>query len=114
MTYRPDLIGLSYWTKDVDPLETLEWLHATTGYGRGRIYIDEFGATEGQQAERFAAYVPAYWEWGVPIVNAWLWKQTWCGGNMGLFRQQQPCAGRVSWGDPTEGYYVLRDLNEGR
>lgn len=114
LRYRPDLIGLSYWTKGVDPVETLKWLRATTGYGPGRVYIDELGATEGQQAERFASYIPALWEWGTPIVNVWLWKQTWCDSNMGLWKQQQPCAGKVAWGDPTDGYYVIRELNEGR
>ena len=113
LKHRPDLIGLSYWSKGTDPVETLDWLRSVTGYGRGRIYIDELGATEGQQAERFASYIPAYWEWGAPVVNVWLWKQTWCDGNMGLWKQSQPCAGKVTWGDPTDGYYVLQELNSG-
>jgi hypothetical protein len=110
LTYRPDLIGLSYWSKGSDPVETLEWLRDVTGYGPGRIYIDELGAIESQQADRFASYIPDFWEWGAPVVNVWLWKQTWCDGNMGLFKQQQPCAGRVSWGEPTDGYYAISEL----
>jgi hypothetical protein len=116
LEHRPDFIGLSYWSKGSDPRVTLDWIRDVTGYPPHRIYIDEFGADEDRQAERFAEYIPAFWEWGVRVVNIWMWRQTWCDErcNLGLWKQVQPCAGKVAWGDPTDGYYVIRELNEGR
>jgi len=114
LKHRPDFIGLSYWLKGSDPIETLDWIRSITGYPQRRIYIDEFGANEGNQKQRFADYIPAFWEWGVRTVNVWLWKQTWCAvpasSNKGLWKQKQPCLGKVSWTEPTDGYYVLMDL----
>jgi hypothetical protein len=110
---RPDLIGLSYWTNGHDPVETLDWLRSVTNYPGSRIYINEFGADESRQARRFSEYIPAFWEWGVRTINIWMWRQTWCdeNHNKGLWKQAQPCDGKVEWGDPTDGYYVVRDLN---
>jgi hypothetical protein len=113
MMHRPDLIGASYWLKSVDPVEVLQWLSDTTGYPPARIYIDEFGAEQNKQAERFASYIPEFWEFGIKIVNLWMWRQPWCDNNLGLWKQLQPCSGRVAWGDPTDGYYVARELNGG-
>jgi len=112
MKNKPDLIGLSYWLKGHDPAETLDWLQGVTQYPRYRIYIDEVGGIEGRdQAQRLADYIPAFWEWGVKVVNVWMWRQTWhdSGINRGLW-QQLTTEGRVEWGEPTDGYWVLQDL----
>jgi hypothetical protein len=116
ITSRPDLLLLSYWLKGYDPGLTINWLTEVTGYPPQRIVIDELGGIEGvDQASRIADYVPAFWGLGVRTVNVWLWRQTWHdpGKNRGLWKQITT-EGRVEWGDPTDGYYVLRDLNEGR
>ena len=114
LEHRPDFIGLSYWLKGSDPIETLQWISDTTGYPPHRIYIDELGSNESSQAQRFSDYIPAIWEWGVRTINIWLWRQTWCAvpvtANKGLWKQLQPCDGKVVFGEPTDGLEVLRRM----
>jgi len=114
LEHKPDLIGLSYWRKGYDPIETLDWLQETTGYPRYRIYIDELGTGNVDlQAQRYRDYVTAFWDWGVRVVNIWLWKQTWCeygGKQYGMWYQQQPCDGKVEFLGQTPGLEVLQDL----
>ena len=111
MKHRPDLIGLSYWRGEEDPTPTLEWLESVTGYPPARIYVDEVGATEGKQAERLRRFIPKIWEFGVKIINVWMWRQTWCGDkNHGMWQQLQPCEGRVIFGDQTDGLQVIQDF----
>ena len=114
LKHRPDFIGLSYWLKGVDPVETLDWIRDTTGYPPYRIYIDELGANESSQVQRFNDYIPAFWGWGVRTVNIWLWRQTWCAdpvkSNKGLWKQVQPCEGKVVFGEPTAGLGALLEL----
>jgi hypothetical protein len=112
MESKPDFIGLSYWSKGYDPRETLDWLRETTGYPPYRIYIDELGAPENQQVQRYSEYIPVLWDWGVRLICIWNWKTTWCdSNNMGLWKQVQPCNGKVVFGEPTDGYYELQRLN---
>lgn len=112
MKHKPDFIGLSYWRHGYDPVDTLNWLVEITGYPRSRIYIDEFGSDEWEQPERFSSYIPVFWDWGVRLVNVWMWKTTWCDSkNKGLWQQEQPCSGKVTFGEPTAGLSVLQELN---
>jgi len=115
LQHRPDLIGLSYWNKGDDPFETLDWLTSVTGYPARRIYIDEFGSmTTSKQVQRYSEYIPAFWDYGIKIVNIWMWKQTWCATdpdkNLGVWEQKQPCDGKVVFGEPTDGFYELQQL----
>ena len=114
LEHRPDFIGLSYWLKGHDPIETLQWISDTTGYPPHRIYIDEIGSNELGQSARFYDYVPTLWDWGVRTINVWMWKQTWCAvpvkANKGLWKQKQPCFGRVEFTEPTDGLIELRRL----
>ena len=117
LKHRPDFIGLSYWLREYDPIETLDWIRDTTGYPPYRIYIDELGANENKQVQRFTDYIPVLWDWGIRTINIWMWKQTWCAvpvhANKGLWEQQQPCLGRVIFTEPTAGLAVLEGiLNE--
>jgi hypothetical protein len=112
LKHRPDLIGLSYWMRGLDPRETLDWLRGVTHYPPSRIYIDEFGGDEWEQEERFEDYVPLFHEWGIKVVCIWMWKQTWCDPehNRGLWQQAQPCQGKPVFTDPTAGYYALQAI----
>ena len=117
MDHPPDFIGLSYWLKGKDPRETLDWIVEQTGYEPNRIYIDEIGANESQQVQRFHDYIPMIWDWGVRTQNIWMWKQTWSAvpikANKGLWKQKQPCVGKVEFTEPTDGYYELQRLMGG-
>ena len=108
----PDLVGISYWMQGSDPVEVLEWVREATGYPKHRMYIDEFGGKEDRQAQRFSEYIPVFWEYGIDLVCIWMYKQTWCDekSQLGIWRQAQPCAGKVVFTEPTDGYWILMDL----
>lgn len=112
LAFPPDLLGISYWKKGVDPIEILDWYQETTGYPRSRFYIDEFGAKISNQVQRFEDYIPKFWEWGINTVNIWLYKETMCDDNpRSLWEQVQPCQpGNVEFLVPSDGYYKLREL----
>lgn len=114
LEYRPDFIGASIYVKGHDPIECLEWLSEVTGYPPSRIYVDEMGTAEHNQVELYGEYIPAIFDWGAPIINIWMWKQTWCDPkrNFGLWKQTLPCLGKVLFGEPTDGYYSLQKLME--
>lgn len=109
---QPDYAGISYWHTGVDPAEILDWYRQATAYPKHRMYIDEFGGEESRQVQRFNDYLPAFRAWGINLINVWMWKQTWCDSrNLGLWKQSQPCVGKVTFTEPTEGYYTLEDFN---
>ena len=97
-------------------VDTLNWVTEVTGYPRYRIYIDEVGERSDlqnrDQYQRIMDVVSDYWDWGGRLAFVWMWKQTWCGKNYGLFEQEQPCDGKVVWGEPTGGYRAVTELNE--
>jgi hypothetical protein len=113
LSVRPDLLGISYWMTSKDPVETLNWVREKTGYPARRIYIDEVGADEQNQVQRFEDYIPAFRAWGIkgPIA-VWLWKQTWCdpAHQRGLWKQAQPCRGKPVFTEPTDGMIRLEEL----
>ena len=92
----------------------LDWLRETTGYPAYRIFLNEFGETTNRQVNRFADYIPLFWEYGIRTVNIWLWKETHCRSNpalnRGLWVLDEPCSEPVTWDRPTDGYYVIMDL----
>jgi hypothetical protein len=113
LEHPPDFIGLSYWKRKLDPIPILNWLSETTGYPPERIYIDEFGEREDLQYDRLMDYVPVFWNWGIRLVCIWNWRQTYCypDNNRGLWEQIDCTPGEpVEWGNPTEGYDALREL----
>ena len=112
LEHRPDFILVSYWKRGVDPRETFDWISDVTGYPPHRIGIAELGAPEGEQEARFLDYVPMMWEWGVRVITIWHYKQTWCAApvNWGLWKQAQPCAGKVEWTEPTDGFRALMEV----
>jgi len=115
LKHKPDLIGLSFWKQSEYLGETLDWIQKTTGYPKARIYLDEIGwFADDNQYDRIYNTVSRYWNWGGRLAFVWLWRQTWCGENRGLFEQVEPCEGKVEWGEPTGGYLAVKDLNEGR
>ena len=114
LLHPPDLIGVSYWQRGKDPTIMLDWLRETTGYPAYRIFLNEFGETTNRQVNRFADYIPLFWEYGIRTVNIWLWKETHCRNNpvlnRGLWVLDEPCSEPVTWDRPTDGYYVIMDL----
>ena len=69
-----------------------------TGYPINRIVIDELGAAEPKQVQRAVEYIPYFRELGIKTIFWWLWKENWCASpTLGLWKQDQPCAGRVSF-----------------
>lgn len=112
LEHRPDFIGVSYWKRGIDPMETINWITGVTHYPVNRIYIDEFGGDIEEQGERFGAYLPVFFDNGIDVVAAWLWKQGWCDPehNRGLWAQAEPCMGTPVFTEPSPGYYELRRL----
>ena len=56
----PDLIGISYWKRGLDPIPALEWVKETTGYPKHRMFIAEFGARADEQPQRYEDYIPLF------------------------------------------------------
>ncbi len=116
LEHQPDLLGLSYYADPEYLVDTLDWLRATTGYPRHRIYLDELGERADlqnkDQYQEIMDVVTRYWDWGGKLAFVWMWRQTWCDKNYGLFEQVQPCEGKVVWGEPTGGYRAVKELNE--
>ena len=109
----PDLLGVSYWMRDIDPALVLDWYREVTGYPKYRFYIDEFGAKQSRQVERYRDYIPAFWDWGIRTINVWLWKCNWCetpARQHGLFKVLSPCEGRVVFDGPSDGLLELQRL----
>ena len=82
--YEPDLVGVSYWKRGLDPIPALDWVQASTKYPRSRIFIAEFGAREGEQPDRYLEYIPLFWDWGIRTVLIWVHEEHWDGGGYGV------------------------------
>jgi hypothetical protein len=115
---KPDRFGVSFWYMsrvDADPealIETLDWIEETTGLPRNRIYVDEIGTNNDDNADRIYNLGVAAFEWGVPAVAVFDWKRTWCdpGHHFGMWDQCEPCKNRVTWCGENFRYYAARDL----
>ena len=72
--YEPDLVGISYWKRKLDPIPALDWVKNTTHYPKNRMFIAEFGATTDEQPERYEDYIPVFWDWGIKTILIWLYE----------------------------------------
>ena len=77
--YEPDLVGVSYWRRGLNPIPALDWVKSTTYYPKNRIFIAEFGAKTGEQPGRYIDYIPAFWEWGIKTILIWVYEDNWDG-----------------------------------
>jgi len=105
--HEPDLVGISYWLEGVDPVPVLDWLASVTHYPKYRFFVDEIGAREHRQVQRFEDYIPAFWDWGIRTVMVWVYRQNWVyppDENYGLYRED---------GAPTDGLVRLQSLLRG-
>jgi len=75
--YEPDLIGISYWKRRMDPIPALDWVESVTRYPRTRMFMVEFGARTKEQPMRYEEYIPLFWEWGIRTVLIWVYQDTW-------------------------------------
>ena len=75
--HEPDLLGISYWKRGLDPIPALEWVKETTGYPKRRMFIAEFGARADEQPQRYEEYIPLFWDWGIKTVLIWVHDDTW-------------------------------------
>lgn len=79
MDHKPDLIGVSYWKRGVDPTIALDWIVDTTRYPRYRLFVAELGARNSEQPDRYYEYVRTFWDWGIDTVLIWAWRSPWDG-----------------------------------
>jgi hypothetical protein len=111
---KPDFIGLSWWGRDRPITDALQYIRDKTGYPAYRIYVDEVGASvDRDQYTRIVTETKNAWDWHSRVVFVWMWRQTWCGDNLGVWEHVQPCSGKVSWGEPAPGYHAIMELKYG-
>lgn len=80
--FEPDLVGISYWKRGLDPVPALDYVKNATHYPKNRLFIAEFGAKRSEQPQRYLEYIPVFWEWGIRSVLVWVYKDYWGqGGN---------------------------------
>ena len=77
MEYPPDLIGISYWKRRMDPIPALDWLKEVTGFPATRMFLVEFGGRADEQPTRFEQYIPQLWDWGIRTILVWTYQDTW-------------------------------------
>ena len=75
--YEPDLVGISYWKRGLDPVPALDYVKERTLYPKRRLFIAEFGARTDEQPQRYLDYVPVFWDWGIRTILIWVHEDNW-------------------------------------
>ena len=82
LLHEPDLVGISYWKRGLDPVPALDYVKESTKYPKYRLFIAEFGARGDEQPQRYLDYIPIFREWGMRTILIWVHKDYWNhGGN---------------------------------